>query len=77
MRGVYLLSTCEKVTCKKVKYLVSFHFKGGYLGQKISLVELLSDTKLERGSDYFLYIEVLAIKQEKLIGKIIRFKMID
>lgn len=77
MKGVYLLSTCEKVTCKKVKYLVSFHFKGVYLGQKISHVELMSDTRLEKGSDYFLFIEVVAIKQEKLLGKLIRYKLID
>lgn len=77
MRSVYLLSTCEKVTYKKAKFLVSFHFKGVYLGHKIRLVELLSDTKLEKGSDYFLFIELLSINQGKLLGRIIRYKSID
>lgn len=56
-----------------------FHFRGVYLGQSIVEINLCVKDNIkgfEKGADYLLYIDVIAIRRNKLIGSLIRHKRI-
>lgn len=76
-KPVYLISLCEKIIAKESKYLVYFHFKGVYLGQKIESIILESKIELEIRQEYYVLFEAQYVKERTLFGRLLKFRSID
>lgn len=62
---------------KEITYI--FHFKGVYLGQKVSGIHLNAKSMsivLDKDSDYLLFMDVVCLKEDIIFGKLIKYKEI-
>lgn len=68
--NLYIISTC----LKKKKGIYFFHFKGAYRGSYITEVRLSSDSELEIGEEYALFVQKIDIQDSILYAKVKKFK---
>lgn len=71
---IVVISFCIKNTDKSVY----FHFKGNFLGHKISAIEVMGENNIfEMREEYLLKLKVMRIEKSVLICQLIQSKKLE
>lgn len=77
MREIIIISRCQRIKRHNaLEQLGEFHFKGVYSGEMIKRIFLIIplNQTIEINEEYVLHVQLFYIREDYLMGKIIRAK---